>query len=360
MSPNRKRIAYVALIMSFQSGVANKMQRLAKSALDEDIPIDYYWFTTSYQQEDKYLEPLKVESINDDNPFKVRKWQAQKVNELHKKYDKIILRYPLYDPILHLYLKNRNNIILEHHTKELDEMKVNGNKRLLLEKWMGKRWMKRFAGITAVSNEVMNYEINRCGKDLPAAFIPNSIPVSKDFKTPTKRASKANLIMVANFRPWHGLDVIIDGLNSHIELSNKFDFHIVGEMPESDKRQLLNFDNVHLYGHLKYDEIIELYKNADLGLGDFKMSIKNMTENTTLKTREYLVNGIALVSISIDPAFPDDFPFILYLDEFNIPKILEYAKVVRKYQKSEIVHAAEPYINSKYVQEKLYDFCVKL
>ncbi len=360
MNQSNKRIAYVALIMSFQSGVANKMQRLAQSALDEKIAIDYFWFTTNYQQENKSLAPLKVETIDASNPFKVRRWQAQKVNELHKKYDKIVLRYPLYDPILDFYLKHKENIITEHHTKELDEMKVTRNKRLFLEKWMGKIWMKRFAGLIAISNEVMQYELDRCGKNLPSAFIPNSIPVKNTITTHQKRAVKTNIIMVANFRPWHGLDVIIEGLNKYKDMAKHYDFHIVGKIPEEGNKQLQKFENVHLYGHLKYDKIFKLYQNADLGLGDFKMSVKNMKENTTLKTREYFLNGIALVSISFDPAFPKDFPYVLYLNEFNIPKILEFAKEIRNHTKKEIIQAAEPYINSKYILQKLYTFCTKL
>ena len=94
-SQKSNRIAYVALIMSFQSGVANKMRRLAQSAKDEHIPIDYFWFTTNYQMEDKNLAPLQVENTNDTNPFKVRKWQAEKINELLKKYHLFVIRYPL-------------------------------------------------------------------------------------------------------------------------------------------------------------------------------------------------------------------------------------------------------------------------
>lgn len=360
MKPDRKRIAYVALIMSFQSGVANKMMRLAQSALEEDIPIDYYWFTTSYQQEDKNLAPLKVESIEAGNPFKVRKWQTKKVNELLKNYYRVVIRYPLYDPVLHLFLKNKKRIITEHHTKELDELKVTGDKRFWMEKNLGNRWMKSFGGLIAVTNEIVKYEVGRSGFNGPTYFIPNSIPQIKEAKKIEIVASKPNIIMVANFRPWHGLNVIIEGLKKYRELSNQFTLNLVGDIPEDQKSELKRFENVIMHGHLNYKKIESLYEEMHMGIGGFNLESKKMKEATALKVREYFANGLQVIMGYQDPAFPKDFPYILQLDEFDLPRILEFASKTRNVLKSEIIKESEPYISSKFVLKKLYDFCIKL
>lgn len=360
MSQNNKRIAYVALIMSFQSGVANKMRRLAQSAIEEGIPIDYFWFTTNYQMENKQLAPLTVESTEATNPFKIRKWQAEKINELLRNYHRVVIRYPLYDPILHLFLKDKKRIITEHHTKELDELKVTGDKRYLMEKWMGNRWMKNFGGLIAVTNEIVNYEVDRSGFSGPTAFIPNSIPHISDAKTKSPDSVNINMVMVANFRPWHGLDLIIKGLKKHSDLSEKFDLHLVGDIPDSQKAELRNFKNVQLYGHLNYQEIEALYEKMEIGIGGYNLATKNMEEATALKVREYFANGLKVVFGYRDPAFPKDFPFIYQSLEFDIPQILEFAKKTRSSSKSEIIKNSEAFISSKFVLKKLYDFCVKL
>lgn len=360
MSQSNKRIAYVALIMSFQSGVANKMRRLAQSAIDEDIPIDYFWFTTNYQMEKKHLAPLSVESTEAGNPFKIRKWQAEKINELLKVYHSVVIRYPLYDPVLHLFLKDKKRIITEHHTKELDELKVTGDKRYLMEKWMGNRWMKSFGGLIAVTNEIVNYEVERSGFKGPTAFVPNSIPHISNTQTKTSSSSKINMIMVANFRPWHGLDSIIIGLKKHSDLSEKFELHFVGDIPESEKAELVPFKNVKLYGHLNYREIETLYEKMEIGIGGYHLEIKNMEEATALKVREYFANGLKVVLGYLDPAFPKDFPYIFKSHQFDIPEILAFAEKTKSSSKSEIIEKSEAFISSKFVLKKLYDFCVKI
>ena len=355
------RIAYVALIMSFQSGVANKMRRLAQSAKDEKIPIDYFWFTTNYQMEDKNLAPLQVENTNDTNPFKVRKWQAEKINELLQKYHRIVIRYPLYDPVLHLFLKDKKRIITEHHTKELDELKLVGDKRYLMEKFMGSLWLKRFGGIIAVTDEIVKYEVNRTKFSGPTHFVPNSIPhISKPKEITQAKPEKIQIIMVANFRPWHGLDDIIEGLEKYKNQASDFELHLVGLVPDEQKAKLNAFENVKLYGHLNYDEIESLYEKMDIGLAGYNLQSKNMDEATSLKVREYFANGLSVVLGYHDPAFPAEFPFKLQTEDFAIPEILEFAKKNRKSKKADIIEQAEPYISSKFVLKKLYDFCIKL
>jgi len=357
---DNKRIAYVALIMSFQSGVANKMKRLAKSALEENIPIDYFWFTTSYQQEDKNLDPLIVESIDGGNPFKVRKWQAQKINDLLKTYYKVVIRYPLYDPVLHMFLKDKKRIITEHHTKELDELKLTGDKRYFTEKTLGNRWIKSFGAVIAVTNELVDYEISRSEFKGSSCFIPNSIPQIKIVTKTTVENTKLNMIMVANFRPWHGLDVIIDGLKNYSELSQQFTLHLVGDIPKNQAEELKEFDHVKLHGHLNYQQIEVLYEKMQIGIGGFNLISKNMKEATALKVREYFANGLKVVMGYHDPAFPADFPYILQSESFNIPEILKFARTNQKHTKAEIIKESEPFISSKYVLKKLYDFCIKL
>lgn len=355
------RVAYVALIMSFQSGVANKMRRLAQSAKDEKIPIDYFWFTTNYQMEDKNLAPLQVENTTDTNPFKVRKWQAEKINELLKKYHRIVIRYPLYDPVLHLFLKDKKRIITEHHTKELDELKLVGDKRYLMEKIMGNRWLKSFGGLIAVTDEIVKYEIGRSNFVGPTHFVPNSIPhISKPKEKVEPKPDKVQMIMVANFRPWHGLDIIIEGIEQYKNQEKDFELHLVGLVPDEQKAKLNTFAHVKQYGHLNYDEIEKLYEKMDLGLAGYNLQSKKMDEATSLKVREYFANGLSVVLGYRDPAFPAGFQFVLQTEHFEIPKALGFAKENRKFKKAEIIEQAEPYISSKFVLKKLYDFCIKI
>lgn len=360
MEHQQNRIAYVALIMSFQSGVANKMQRLAQSAKDEKIPIDYFWFTTNYMMENKNLAPLHVGNTNHTNPFKVRKWQAEQVNNLLKTYSKVVIRYPLFDPILWLFLKNKKRMITEHHTKELHELKVLGDKRYFMEKTFGNYWLRSFGGIIGVTQEIVNYEIERVGFKGKTLFVPNSIPkIPLQIDEKKQNSLITQIVMVANFRPWHGLDQIIEGLKKHENLASNFQLHLIGEIPEHQKTQLTEFSNLKLYGSLGYQEIEKIYQQMDLGLAGYNLMSKNMEEATALKVREYFANGLAVVLGYRDPAFPKDFPFVLQTDDFDLPKILDFARQLKDTSKTQILQSAEPYISSKFVLQKLYEFCTK-
>lgn len=353
------RIAYVALIMSYQSGVANKMQRLAQSAQSEGIPIDYYWFTTNYKKEEKNLAPLNVENTNATNPFLVRKWQADRVNELLKTYHKVVIRYPLFDPVLMIFLKNRKRLITEHHTKETDELQITGDKRYLMEKTLGNYWLKSFGGIIAVTPEILDYELERSSFKGAHAFIPNSIPQMANSLSPNQPEGPLKMVMVANFRPWHGLDQIIEGLEKSTDQSQHFELHLVGDIPENQQSKLAKFSNVHIYGHLPYEQIEKLYRKMHLGIAGYNLGSKNMKEATALKVREYFANGLAVVIGYKDPAFPVGFPFLLETNEFNIPDILQFYNETIKTPKNIIAQSAEPWVSSKYVLRKLYDFCTK-
>lgn len=357
----KKKIAYISLTLSYHSGINNKIEQFAQVAAEEKIPIDFYWLT-KYSDKIKKDEYLNVITKKTGNPFAIRFWQANFVNKLQKKYDKIIIRYPMFDPVFFLKLKNRENIITEHHTKEIEEYKLKGNKRYLLEKWFGSRWLKGFGGIIAVTEEIRKYEIKRSGSKAKSAFIPNSVRIrEKSSQLPDTKIGDKNyfrLTMVANFRPWHGLKHIAEGMRKHKHLLNQFTLNLVGEMEDSDKKMMQVFDGVNILGKMDKTELIEIYKNTDIGIASYALYVNELKDATTLKVREYYVNGIPVVFGHSDPAFPDDFRYKYYNPEFNIPEILKFAEEIKGTEKKKIFEAAKPYISSEIMLKKMHDFAV--
>ncbi len=364
MDKNNK-IAYVIIVYSYQAGVTNKLVRYAKISEKKSIPIDFIWLTHSRLKEKlKGIEKIRIEYPDTENSFLTRKWQAKRINELQADYKKIIIRYPLYDPILGLFLKNRKNIITEHHTKEIDEYKLKGSKRYLLEKWFGSKWLRDFGGIIGVTDEIRKYELTRSKSKSPSIFIPNSIPVDnvnmEHCTDEIFQLSKLNITIVANFRPWHGLNVIIKGIEKYKELSDKYILHLVGKIPDEFLDILKNYPQVKIHGFKTSAELSEIYKYTDIGLSGFNLEVKNMKEATTLKVREYYANGIPVAFGHLDTAFPKDFKYKYYSKEFDIQGILNFAEKIKGTPKHTIFEAAKPYISSEVMLEKMYNFAFNI
>lgn len=163
--------------------------------------------------------------------------------------------------------------------------------------------MRKFGGLIAVTDEIVEYEKARSGFTGPVAFIPNSIPHISESKLESLASSKTHMIMVANFRPWHGLDIIMEGIKKHADYSDQYELHLVGDIPETQKTALAAFKNVKLYGHLNYQEIDALYEKMEIGIGGYNLEHKNMKQATALKVREYFANGLKVTLGYLDPAF---------------------------------------------------------
>jgi glycosyltransferase involved in cell wall biosynthesis len=353
-----KQIAYVSLIMSYQSGVAAKMRRNAETAKKENIPIDYYWLTSSFQTGKKDIDSINVMISKHSNPILMRIWQARELNRLAKRYDALVIRYPLYDPFLHLMLRSRNKIITEHHTKELSELRLLRSWRRFMERSCGNRWLNKFAGVIGVTEEIVQYEKERSGFRKKSIFIPNTIPV--DLEAPLTGAiglgEKINIIFVANFRPWHGLPKVIEGLEKAGTDGEKICLHLVGKIPDEEHAILEGFKNVVMHGELPNERINEMYADMDFAIGGFNLHVKDMQEATSLKVREYLAYGLPTLIGSRDPAFPKGFGYLVEKDEFDIGLIAEYIEKHRGLEKSIVRKEAEPYINSKYALKKMFNF----
>ena len=100
------------------------------------------------------------------------------------------------------------------------------------------------------------------------------------------------------------------------------------------------------HGVLSKEALTHLYQSMDLGLGTFGLHRKNMKEACTLKSREYLANGLAVVADHKDSALPEDFPFYIQ-HKFKLDLIVDIARKYRAYSKHEISLAATTYIDKK-------------
>ncbi len=355
-----KKIAYIMLIMAYQSGVTAKIQRLASTAKANNIKIDYYWFTSKKYEKDKSTENVKIKFSKYNNPVFIRIWQAKEINRLSKQYYKIIIRYPLYDPFLDILIKEKGKIYTEHHTKEVEELRLLKSIRYITERFIGNKWLKKFNGIIGVTEEIKDYELQRLKVNIPSIFIPNSIPtdINKQYRNHVIGENfPINIIFVANFRPWHGLENVLKALKTHMELQDQFRIHIVGKVSEDLNRELNKFSNVTLHGELKNDKINHLYNKMDFAIGGLNLDLNRMKETTSLKVREYFNFGLPVIIGCTDPAFPKNFKYLVYSKQFDLNKIFTFIKENAGLSTDDVRIESKNFISSEVILKRLYKFC---
>jgi hypothetical protein len=351
------KIAHVTMFFGNQLGVINKLDSLAKSCIDNNINIDYIWITKDNKDTSniKNLNVLKIKG--NQNVFMLRKKQVDILNKLSIKYNKIIIRYPLFDPIILLFLKDKKKYIFEHHTKEIEELYLKRDKRYLFEKYLGSMWLRKFGGIIGVTEEIRKYEIQRSGFEGFSTFCPNSIAIEKNKKVEgiVWDNELLNIVIVANFRPWHGLKYILNEIAIDKEYKGMYKLHIIGKINNiSDENLIKQLDDVIYYGEKTKSEIEKIYQNIDIGLGVFNAKIKGLNETTSLKVREYLSNGIPVIIGDIDPAFPKDYKYVKQVKSFSIKNVFDYALEVKGTPKNIVLDSSRKYIESGIILKKLY------
>ena len=359
------RLAYLNLTTTNHNGrshsILSKIDQQARTAKELGLPFDFYWLPgTTHPGDDRYTH-LNILPVG-GNTLPIVRWrQCRALKKLMRRYDRALLRHPLIDPVLFLCLKNRERMILEHHTKEKEELKVTGDIRLVFEITLGGSWIRSFHALTAVTPEIVDYEVHRSGFSGPTGFFPNSIDLdnqSAPRETADDRAdTPLQIIMVSTyFTPWQGLDRILDQISTAGSLP-PFDLHLVGRLSPELESRCKNFCQITLHGTLDSEQVWNLYRNMDLGVGSLTISRKGLTQATPLKVREYLAAGLPVVLGYHDPAIPQDFPYVLYQEQFDFAKMLEFAQTHRQTPGAAIREAARPHIDARAITQRLYDFC---
>ena len=127
---------------------------------------------------------------------------------------------------------------------------------------------------------------------------------------------------------WHGVDEIV-ALAARL---GHWRFDIVGYAASDVTAPVPG--NVHLHGPLTSDRYLPMLRRADVALGPAALHRAGIDEACPLKVREYLANGLPVISTYRDPDL-DDAPFVLELPNVagslvdNVPQIEAFLETWR-------------------------------
>lgn len=364
MSNNQFRVLHSAALLYPPSGILNQMCWEQEAAQELDIP----WTTKMYCPINSTLPNVvtyfdcAVDSKKIQHPFlkllawiRLRKNYYQWLMSMQAEVDIFVLRYYVHDPFQLWFVRNSPKpVYFVHHSLEVPELAspagVVAIIRSRLESLLARFTLPYAKGLIGVTEEIIDYEKSRAKiHDKPTYVYPNGI-LYKELNIIDKRTGNApELLFVANFCPWHGLDLLLDS----IKLSQEsFILHLVGKIPPNLERQVNSDNRIKVHGILNHDEIIELSQQCWVGLSCFALRRKRMSTACPIKVREYLMLGLPVCG-ELD-VFPESFPFYLNTT-YNIENIIAFAHNSLHLSKNDCSEQAKSYIDKKIILGSLFN-----
>lgn len=342
---NKLRILHSAALLSPPSGILSQMQweQDAANSLGIDWQVRMYCPKNSVNKADIIHYDTTIDKEQLVYPLgKLLAWLKLRRNyhrwllEQQDRFDIFLLRYYVHDPFqLAFVLRCKKPVYLIHHTLEVPELTlpggVSGFVRANLETLLGRPTIARASGVIGVTQEIVDYELRRANApNKPAYVYPNGI-MYKELQLEDRRSTDApEFLFVANFAPWHGLDLL---LKSIAQTEEQFVLHLVGQIPD-ELVALTQDSRIKVHGHLNQQQIHNLSAQCWAGLASFALFRKKMKQACPLKVREYLMLGLPVYGDYSD-AFPEKIPYFKN-STTSLDSIMSFAKNLRQVPKNKI------------------------
>lgn len=288
----------------------------------------------------------------------------------NKSYYEVISNVIIQEQITHIYIRkpwiNYNFIDFLKKLRYLGQMKVileiptypyDYEKMNPIFRDIDKYYRRQMVGLVDLVVNYHGYDEIFC---LPAISIENGgdfsdVEISENTKENLK---EINLIMVASFADWHGLDRMVEGLGLYYKgkSEEKVILHLVGSEQNQGVISLARAiskkfgieDKIVLYGFKTGEELDDIFKDKDLAIASLGLHRINLKSGSTLKEQEYYARGLPVVA-SYKNNLTDKKDFLYRLElvaddsPVNINEIISYLNKINqdKDHKQEIRKFAE-------------------
>jgi glycosyltransferase involved in cell wall biosynthesis len=355
-----KKILHIACLLNPAKGIQRQMQMENESSKILNIPFDSKIFvTTDYFKENDIFIDSKVQGNTLKSYILLRVKFIFWIIQNQKKYDLILLRYSMHDPfqwILSFFLRKYLTV---HHTFEIEEAGLNGGLKgkikKLIEKLFSGRVLNNTLGIVGVTNEIIKYEIARLKieKNRKTFLYTNGIRCDSVVKDNRKKELEG-VFVASLFSPWIGLDLLIEEFKKKPQNIDSIKIHLVGQIPNSLLDEVNKIDNFIVHGSLEYNDLQSLMQECSFGITSFAFYRKNMYEACTLKTREYLCQGLPVIGGYKEAGFDESFPYYKQI-ECDLEKIIEFGNLHKSTSREQIKKESLNYIDKTNILHNLYN-----
>jgi len=313
-------IAHVNFMMggAGSAGAERKIAQQADAAVrvaGDGNAIDFYVLKTSPEKSHGQVHYKRIRTW----PYPLQYYQqfCGKFDTIERTvdlsgHDAVIVRYPNADRSGMRFVQRRP-VIFEHHTRQVAEIRsllrspsdparwLMNLLRLYLEKRYGPPLMEAAAGMVGVTREIVDGELGRLRRPVPAAVVPNGIDVASVPLTGFRRYDGEVLrmaMLASQLSPWHGLDRLMRSLHAD-RGALPCELHVIGDVPERVARPYRC--RVVFHGVRRGAELDSLLRQMHMGVSTLGLFRKRMNEACSLKTREYTARGLPFLLGYEDP-----------------------------------------------------------
>ncbi len=306
-----------------QKKVLNQSNAFVSMGYDVDVLSYYDGYVCLYHIEKKSQEIVK----KGNSRTAVLKAVPRVING----YDYVYIRYPMSDYFFIRALKAINEAglptVLEIPTYPYEsegKTTIRGRLALELDRCF-RRWIYKYV------DRICTYSADKIIYDIPTINTINGYDFSmvNPDESIVDTHDSINLIAVSSMWPLHGYDRLIKGLGDYYSAGGDRNIllHIVGSgYVEQDYKALTTAlelkDHVVFHGKVFGEDLARLYKGQAMGVNSLAIHRDSLTNESTLKTKEYAALGLPIISSSYVDAFSEEgnklFTLRIPADESNV------------------------------------------
>jgi hypothetical protein len=229
-----------------------------------------------------------------------------------------------------LVKKFGNKIVMEHQSKELDEIKsyfekhrfglrptlaidwwLNAFSPLLREKIYGPRINRYLRASISVTNEISIYQNNLGSRN---SFVVSNGVATDSFALKKKYPfnNELNLLFLkgsSGYSPWNGFDRLISSIDDYYKRNPngiKINLHVYGHFVDGE---IAPRPYIFEGGFVRGEELDRVVDMMHIGVSGLAVYKKNFNEGASLKVREYVARGLPFFYAYTDPDINADADF---------------------------------------------------
>jgi hypothetical protein len=259
---------------------------------------------------------------------------------IEKNFDCIYIRYTHYaSPTFVKFLKNINSfgvkVYLEIPTYPYDdEFKYSSTYKktqVLIDKVFRKYSGKYIDRIITFSNDEKIWGVD-------TLKISNAVSKSNIFfRQNNPECNVINLVMVAYFNKWHGLDRLLYSYDTaSVATKRSVNIHVIGYGSELDKLKkspsIGSCANINFYGALSGEDLGNVLNEMHVGIDSLARHRVGVYENNSLKSKEYLAYGLPVVKSHCDRSI-DSLAHVFTVDAND--SIIDLAAIIKWYKEND-------------------------
>ncbi|MBL0173446.1 MAG: glycosyltransferase family 4 protein [Gemmatimonadaceae bacterium] len=230
--------------------------------------------------------------------------------------DVVYLRYPIYDAEVQHFVRAAPPVVFELQTIFRNEASPQS---AAAEAAWADRVLPMTSGLVGVTREILDDELSRAARAAPGCQLPGHVmpngadPRTIPFMSPQLAEDRVDLLCVASFYPWHGIDRLVVGFVSEPDVRDVH-LHLVGDGPTVAALRALVNDagmghRIHFHGHVRVSELGPWYARAHVAIGSLAPHRVGLRELAALKHREYVLRGIPMILAGGDADFTTALPW---------------------------------------------------